>query len=162
MAHLTPEQQEFVVSRLACFDTPTAVALAVKEEFAMPEAPSRQAVQAYDPDKHAGRNLDKRLAALFRKTRRRFLEDTRGIGITHKAVRLRRLDDMQQRAQDRGNIPLAAQLLEQAAKECGDAFTNKQKIDATTATSITFKVANYGGNANETLPVVGKGQDDGK
>ena len=31
-------------------------------------------------------------------------------------------------AEDRGNMPLAAQLLEQAAKEMGNAFTNRHEL----------------------------------
>lgn len=66
---------------------------------------------------------------LYETTRKAFLEDTTEIAVSHRSVRLRALQRMAERAESRNNLQLAAQLLEQAAKECGDAYTNRQKID---------------------------------
>ena len=35
------------------------------------------------------------------------------------------------KAESKGNMPLAAQLLEQAAKEVGEAYTNRQRLEHT-------------------------------
>jgi hypothetical protein len=41
------------------------------------------------------------------------------------------LDRMANRAESIKNYALTAQLIEQAAKECGDAYTNKLKVETT-------------------------------
>ncbi|HDE2557988.1 TPA: DUF2280 domain-containing protein, partial [Klebsiella pneumoniae] len=51
------------------------------------------------------------------------------IPIANKAYRLRALDRMMTKAESMRNMALAASLMEQAAKECGDAYTNKQKVE---------------------------------
>lgn len=116
----------FVVQSLACFDGPSAVAAAVKREFG--EEITRQAVEGYDPNKRAGANLAEKWRLLFAETRKTFLEDTAEIGISHRAVRLRALQRMATKAEEQGNMVLAAQLLEQAAKEMGNAFTNRHEL----------------------------------
>lgn len=126
---LPKEVQTYVVQALACFDSPSVVADAVNKEFALKV--SRQAVEKYDPTKRAGERLSSQWRAIFDETRRVFLEDTSQIGISHRAVRLRALNRMADRAEGMGNMALAAQLHEQAAKECGDAFTNKRNVEAT-------------------------------
>ncbi|KXJ45881.1 DUF2280 domain-containing protein [Marinobacter sp. Hex_13] len=127
MARLKPEQKLFIVQRLACFDTPTMVAKAVREEYQVEL--SRQVVEGYDPTKYAGRNLAKKYKQVFEDTREAFLEDTSGIAISHKAVRLRTLQRMAEKAETMGNMVLAKDLLEQAAKEAGDAYSNKRVLE---------------------------------
>lgn len=116
----------FIVQSLACFDTPTTVVAAVKKEFG--EVVSRQLVEAYDPTKRAGEKLGDAWRQLFDETRKAFLEDTSLISISHRAVRLRVLDRMARKAEELGNMTLAASLLEQAAKEVGDSFTNRREL----------------------------------
>lgn len=128
---LTDEVRTFVVQALACFDTPSMVAAAVKKEFGADV--SKQTVEAYDPTKRAGRNLSTKWAAMFEATRKSFLEDTAKVGISHRAVRLRALQRMAEKAEEMRNIALAAQLLEQAAKEMGEAYTNRHRLDHTSS-----------------------------
>lgn len=123
---LTNEARAFVVSALASFDPPGIVAGAVKKEFGLIITP--QAVEAYDPTKRAGAKLSDKWRNLFEISRRAFLEDTSTIPISHRASRLRALNRMAATAEERGNYVLAAQLHEQAAKECGDVYTNRQRI----------------------------------
>ena len=123
---LTHEQQTYVVQALACFDTPTTVAVAVQKDFGVKLTP--QSIEAYDPTKRAGRDIAKKWKMLFEETRKAFLEDTANIGISHKAVRLRALNRMAAKAEEQGNMALAAQLHEQAAKEMGNAFTNRREV----------------------------------
>ncbi|MEP8995491.1 DUF2280 domain-containing protein, partial [Enterobacter hormaechei] len=51
------------------------------------------------------------------------------IPIANKAYRLRALDRMMNNAEKMRNIALATEIIEQAAKECGDAYTNKHKFE---------------------------------
>ncbi|MGY0790944.1 DUF2280 domain-containing protein [Azospirillum argentinense] len=129
MAVLKPEVKAFIVQAVACFDPPSTVVESVKTEFGV--VVSRQQVEAHDPTKVSGRGLAERWKELFEETRKAFLEDTSAIGISHKAVRLRALNRMAAKAEGMGNMALAAQLMEQAAKECGDAFTNKVRNEHT-------------------------------
>lgn len=76
--------QTFVVTSVACFDEPSLVAAAVREEFDIHI--TRQAIEAYDPTKFAGRDLAERWAQLFWTTREAFLADTARVGISHRAA----------------------------------------------------------------------------
>ncbi len=125
-ARLTEEARTFVVQALACFDAPSVVRDAVKREFGL--TITAQAIEAYDPTKRAGRHLADKWKALFAATRETFLEDTSKIGVSHRAVRLRAIERMAAKAESQGNMALAAQLYEQAAKECGDAYTNRREL----------------------------------
>ncbi|MEQ1407761.1 DUF2280 domain-containing protein [Neorhizobium sp. Rsf11] len=116
----------YVVQALACFDSPAVVARAVKAEFDIVISP--QAVEAYDPTKRAGQKLSQRFRLLFEETRKTFLEDTASIAISHRAVRLRALQRMADKAETQGNMVLASSLLKQAAEEVGNAYTNKREI----------------------------------
>lgn len=124
MAALSDAVKLFIVQRLAVFDTPTQVIAAVKETFELDV--SKQQVYFYDPT--VGVKPSKKLCAEFKRTRRRFLKRTSDIPIANKAVRLQRLNRLQLLLEDKKNYPLAAQLLEQAAKEMGDAFTNRREL----------------------------------
>lgn len=123
---LDDDARTFVVQRLACFEGPAAVVKAVKETFDVEITP--QAVEAYDPTKRAGRSLSERWRTIFDTTRAAFLEDTASVGIAHKSFRLRKLDDMLATTMRQGNIALAMQLLAQAAKEMGGAYTNRREL----------------------------------
>lgn len=127
MAALDVKVKRFIVSSLACWDTPTQVAVAVKEEFGLEI--TRQQVGTYDPTKVAGRELSKELRALFDETRAKFKAQIDEIPIANQAYRLRALARLAQEAEKQGNRPLVAQLLEQAAKETGGAYTNRRQIE---------------------------------
>jgi hypothetical protein len=123
---LTDEIRTFITQQLACFDAPSIVVADVKKEFGVEVSP--QAVEAYDPTKRAGRHVAAKWKAIFEATRKAFLEDTSTIPVANRAFRLRVLQRLVDKAEQRGNAPLAAQLLEQAAKEAGGAFTNRREI----------------------------------
>lgn len=115
-----------LVQALACFDTPTQAAEVVAQEFGVKV--DRAQVAKYDPTKPAGKNLSKKLQAVFEATRKAFLEETATIPLAQQAFRLRALQKELVRAQARGNTAMVAQLLEQAAKEVGGAFTNRREM----------------------------------
>ncbi|WP_323615380.1 DUF2280 domain-containing protein [Pseudomonas putida] len=124
MAALSNEVKAFIVQALACFDTPAQVATSVREEFGIEV--SRQQCESHDPTKSAGRDLAKRWRTLFEDTRKRFREETSEIPIANRAFRLRALGRMAEKAESMKNMALTAQLLEQAAKEVGDVYVNRQ------------------------------------
>lgn len=127
MAKLDDPVKEFIVQALACYDTPQQVADAVREEFGVEV--TRMQVQAYDPTKSRGADrLSKRLKAIFEATRKAFLEETAKVPIASQVYRLRNLQRLFEKAQARGNMALAAALIEQAAKEVGGAFTNRREL----------------------------------
>jgi hypothetical protein len=125
-AKLSDPIKTYIVQALACFDTPSVVAEAVRKEFG--ETVTRQSIEGYDPTKKAGSNLAEKWRLLFEETRKTFLEDTASIAISHRAVRLRALQRMADKAEDRGNMVLASQLLKQAAEEVGGSYTNRREL----------------------------------
>lgn len=118
-----------VVQGLACFDSLSQVAKDIKAEFGVTVTP--QQCECYDPNKRQGNRLSEKLKAIFIETRKAFLEDTSQIGVSHKAVRLRTLQRLIERAETQGNVAMTAQLLEQVAKEAGDAYTNRHRLEHT-------------------------------
>ncbi|WP_042298974.1 DUF2280 domain-containing protein [Paraburkholderia kururiensis] len=128
MATLNDDVKLFIVRALACYDTPSQVAGAVKEEFGL--VVSRQQVEAYDPNKAIGKGLSKKWREVFQRTREAFLADISQVPIANAAVRLRRIERILVKAETSGNTVVALQALEQAAKEAGGAFTNKTRVEA--------------------------------
>ncbi|HEI9618852.1 TPA: DUF2280 domain-containing protein [Enterobacter hormaechei] len=129
MAALSPEVKAFIVQALACFDTPTQIAEQVKQEFGL--TITIQQVSSYDPTKAIAKNLGQKWIDLFNATRSRFQTEISDIPIANKAYRLRMLNRMATKAETMRNLALTASLVEQAAKECGDAYTNRQKVEHT-------------------------------
>ncbi|EPH9701163.1 DUF2280 domain-containing protein [Enterobacter hormaechei] len=127
MATLKGEVKAFIVQSLACFDTPSQVVELVKKEFGL--SITRQQVESHDPTKANGRGLAQKWVELFHETRKRFQTELSDIPIANKAYRLRVLDRMATRAEGMKNLALTAEIIEQAAKECGDAYTNKHKFE---------------------------------
>ncbi|MDP9590594.1 UNVERIFIED_ORG: hypothetical protein J2W19_003158 [Shinella zoogloeoides] len=125
-AKLTDEVKTYIVQALACFDAPSIVAAAVKKEFGIEV--SRQLVESHDPNKKAASGLAPKWRVLFEETRKTFLEDTASIGISHRAVRLRALQRMADKAEGQGNMVLASSLLKQAAEEVGGSYTNRREL----------------------------------
>jgi hypothetical protein len=129
MAALKPDVKAFIIQSIACFDTPTLVVESVQKEFGLKI--TRQQVESHDPTKVSGKSLAKKWVDLFYTTRERFKTEISDIPIANKAYRLRVLDRMATRTETMKNFALAAQIVEQAAKECGDAYTNRQKVEHT-------------------------------
>ncbi|EOY8683564.1 DUF2280 domain-containing protein [Escherichia coli] len=127
MATLKGEVKAFIVQSLACFDTPSQVVELVKKEFGL--SITRQQVESHDPTKANGRGLAQKWVDMFNTTRERFQNEISDIPIANKAYRLRVLDRMATRAEGMKNLALTAEIIEQAAKECGDAYTNKHKFE---------------------------------
>lgn len=123
MAALKEPVKIFIVQDLACRDTPQEVVEQVKQEFGVDI--SRSQCECYDPTKYSGRNLSKKFVELFESTREKFDEGLIDIPIANKYYRLKQY----QRQLDRTrNVKTALKILEQAAKDIGGQFTNRQEI----------------------------------
>ncbi|HCB1730533.1 TPA: DUF2280 domain-containing protein [Citrobacter freundii] len=127
MAALKPDVKAFIIQSLACYDTPSQVVEAVQKEFGIKI--TRQQAESHDPTKASGKTLAKKWIEMFHATRERFLTETSDIPIANKSYRLRVLDRMATKTEGMKNFSLTAQLIEQAAKEVGDVYTNKQKVE---------------------------------
>jgi hypothetical protein len=124
MASLTDEVKEFIVKRLACYDTPSEVIEAVNVNFSV--TVSRQQVHRYDPncsDPPAQRWKD-----LHAQTRQAWLRKVAEIGVAQKAVRLAMIDRMARNCMANNRIDRALDCLEQAAKECGGMYENRRTV----------------------------------
>lgn len=131
MAALSTEVKAFIVQSLACFESPTKVIELVKAEYGIDV--SRQQVSQYTPGNAMAAKLSQKWIDLFNATRDRFLNEISDIPIANKAYRLRVLQRMSTTAEGMKNLGMTAQLLEQAAKEVGEAYTNRQKVEHTGA-----------------------------
>lgn len=126
MATLTEDVKVFIVQALACFDSPSTVAQAVKDQFGL--SVDRRQVESYDHTKVSSKGVAKKLVVLFDETRAKFLEESCAVPVAKQVYRLRVLQRALDRAEKRGNDAMVLQVLEQAAKESGGAFTNRREI----------------------------------
>lgn len=124
MAALKEPVKIFIVQALACRDTPQEVVDLVKQEYGIQI--SRSQCQAYDPTKYSGRNLSKKFVDLFNKTRADFDAGLIDIPIANKHYRLKQYQKQLER--NAKNTVMSLKILEQAAKDVGGQFTNRQEI----------------------------------
>lgn len=127
MAAITEDVKLYIVTALACFDSQKQVITDVKEQFGV--VVTQQQVSNYDPATVNGKRLSKQFKELYKATREHFLKNVDSIPIAQASYRLRVLNRLARKAEERGNSNQLAQLLEQAAKETGGAFTNRHKLD---------------------------------
>ncbi|EMI4847519.1 DUF2280 domain-containing protein [Acinetobacter baumannii] len=123
MAALKEPVKIFIVQALACRDTPQEVVEQVKQEFGVDI--SRSQCECYDPTKYSGRNLSQKYVELFEKTREEFDKGLIDIPIASKYYRLKQYQKQLERTR---NVKTALKILEQAAKDIGGQFTNRQEI----------------------------------
>lgn len=131
---LEKEHQLFIVQQLAIFEQPRTVRAKLKEiydiEISLP------GIQHYQV---TSKELSKELKKIFNATRKKFLKDSSAIPIANKNVRLQKLQnifDKQEVEQIQNTVEMRA-TLEQAAKESGDAFTNKRVIDVKNVSELS-------------------------
>lgn len=156
MAVLTEAAKITLVHSLACYDTPTQAAEAVAQEHGI-KIGRDQAIK-YDPTKSAGKNLGKKFRDIFQATREAFLKDAASIPIAQQAFRLRALQRELERAQSRGNSAMVSQLLEQASKEVGGAFTNRRELSGPNGGAIPATL-DVSGMSTEALAEIMKARD---
>jgi hypothetical protein len=144
---LTEAQKAFLVQRFARFDSPKQAADALEQEHGV--RITRQSAERYDPASKAGASLAAHLRTIFDDTRKKFLENLDDIAISHLPVRLRRLDRMALAAEEKGNYVLAAALIEQAAKDRGNVFTNRRELTGRDGKPMQFE--NVGDMTDEQM-----------
>jgi hypothetical protein len=146
MAMLSEDVKRFIVESLACDMTPSEVSEAVNLDFGL-DVP-RQQVEKYDPTKQAGLKLSGKWRVVYEETRSKYRAQIAEVTIANRVFRLRSLQSLFRAAKKSRNIPLAAQMLEQAAKEVGNMFVNLSRAgdgaaaggDAPPPTSINVMV----------------------
>lgn len=130
-----------ILTELACFATPQQVATSVQEKFGL--TLSRQRVEAYHPERHAGARLHPSLRALFYETRAKLRAELDNIPIAHKAYRLWQMERLMWQCERTGNIAMAVQFIEQAAKEMGGMYERRGPAPARRAPSAVPPQSDY-------------------
>lgn len=156
MAALSDEVKLFVVKALACMDSPAQVRADLKQQFGLDV--SFQQLQAYDPATVAGARMSQKLKIIFEDTRRKFREDVSEIPIANQPFRLRALQRAFNKVTEQGNVALAAQLLEQAAKETGGALTNRRELTGANGKPIETRAMSALSDAELLAIATGGGQ----
>ncbi|ATZ62937.1 DUF2280 domain-containing protein [Acinetobacter bereziniae] len=123
MAALKKEIKLFIVRSLAVFNTPTETVELVNQEYGV--IVTKQQCEKYDPTKRAGENLSEELKKDFAKTREMFLGKPENIPIANLSVRLQRYENMF--IGTKNNV-MKLKIQEQAAKDMGGQYTNRQEI----------------------------------
>ncbi|MAL18997.1 MAG: hypothetical protein CL670_04845 [Balneola sp.] len=124
MATLSEKHKSFIVMHLACYETPSKVREAVKENFGTEV--SLPQLSYYNPRAiQASSQLAEKWVDLFNETRSRYIEDVTDIPVSQKVYRLKRLQENLDNFAKVRNYKGVNECLEQAAKEMGGAFTNK-------------------------------------
>jgi hypothetical protein len=118
---LNERQKAYVVRRLAAYDRTHVIARDLAREFGVTITP--QTVGQYRPA--SGRRLAQRWKELFAQARAAHLAGTADIGVTHKAVRIRRRERSARDAWDAGRFKDASDILDAIAREIGDAFNER-------------------------------------
>jgi hypothetical protein len=89
------------------------------------------------PSRYANFRAAQKWKTLFESERTAFLASVGSIGIAQKTVRLQRLEQLCLLALQRKNMKLAAELMEQAAKEMGEVFTNRREVKSESKVSMS-------------------------
>ena len=122
--------------QLACFDTYSQVIEAMKSEFGV--SVTRGALQFYNPECVAGKKLSEKLRALFYATRKRMKDGDMDIPLEMSKYRMRIYQKLAERALDKGNTAMALQIIEQATKDHGGAYTNKREVTGKDGGPVAF------------------------
>ena len=125
---LSDRLKEYVVERLAGFDSPGAIVKSLREEFGV--TITRQSIEQYHPLRRP--RCAEKWKLQFVATRRAIIEGKAERGAANKMVRLRWRENMVLRAMEREDFALADRLLNSIASEVGEG-----KCDESEARPIT-------------------------
>jgi hypothetical protein len=122
MRRLSDAVKRRIVEHLACYYTHAEVVELIAKEFDV--TMTSRHVRAYDPTsfQFAGSH---RWLEYFQVVRKRFANEVGDVAISHRVYRLRRLQQIFDKAWDRGDLVRAQAVLEQAAKEAGDWYVKR-------------------------------------
>jgi hypothetical protein len=132
---LNSEQQTFIVQQLAMFGKPVELQRALRQIYDVEIELS--SIVHYDIDNS---KFPAKWREIFEATRKEFLEKIVNVPTSHKAVRVKKLDQYVEEFEKNKNLVGAAQMLEQIAKEMGDAFTNRRELSGVGGEPIQHSV----------------------
>lgn len=135
MASIKKHVKLFIVQQFALFASSSEIIESVKDEFGADV--TKQQINHYNGNLPG--KLTEEFREIFEKTRAEFLEGKTKIAIGEKFYRLNELDKIykKQKNAKQQNTKAMKDTLEQAAKESGDAFTNKRVIDLNNVSELT-------------------------
>ena len=113
---LSTELKEYVVQRLAAYDSSGAIMRSLKEDFGI--TVRRQSIEKYDPTR--AKHCPERWRSLFFAHRQAILDGKVERGSASAAVRLRWRESMVQQALEAKDYVVADRILNSIAKEVGD------------------------------------------
>ena len=138
---LNDTHRAFIIQQLACFLSPSETAEAVNKEFGLDV--SRQAMERYDPHKHAGRRIAQRWKDLFVTARQAFLDHVENrVPHANKSVRIKKLAHAADAFERNKNYLAMSVMLEKIAREMGSAYTNRREVTGRDRGSIKFEDIN--------------------
>jgi hypothetical protein len=126
MAELTEEHKNTIVLSLAGFMTPAAIRVMMKETYGLDLEYGQ--ITTYDPTKPNFR-ASERWREIFELARKKYVEETLTVPVSNQGYRMRTIQKMLDTALEQGNMVIAMQLLEQAAKEVGGLLTNARNVN---------------------------------
>lgn len=126
MAILTEEQKREIVLSLAGFMSPAAIRVKMKEDHGL-DLEYRQ-ITVYDPTRTHFEG-SQRWRDIFEAARKNYVEDTLTVPVANQGYRLRTIQGLLDKALEQGNMVMAMQLMEQAAKEVGGLLTNARQLN---------------------------------
>lgn len=136
---LTEEHKAMIVTSYACYMTPMQIVRAFRERFDIADDPNKslyKQIRDWGPHGKTGCRAGK-WRELFDTTRQRFLAEMGEIPIANQATRLRYLNEIVEAALEKNNPRIALEAMEQAAKEMGNAFTNRRELAGTVEHTVT-------------------------
>lgn len=118
---LTYEIQKFVAESIGQFATPTEIVEEVRERYGIEM--TREHVRAYNPWQRS--DVAEKWVVICKAARAKFDADVSPIPLAHQAYRLAELQKLYGSTKSE---EFKAELLAQAAKEIGGAFTNRREL----------------------------------
>ena len=136
---LKDEHRAFLVREFACYSSPQEAADALKETFGIEITP--QGAQHYDATSENGkRQAAKKWHELFEVYRNAFLHDIeKRVPEAHKSVRIQELAKASRAFKRSKNYLSMARMLEQLAREMGDAFSNRREFTGKDGGAIQYQ-----------------------
>lgn len=135
MAELSEADKERIVVLLGRFKRPAEVVAIMAEEHLV-ETDIKQVI-TYDPTKATFRADREKWEPIFNAAREAYTTDLKQVVVANQSWRLNELHDLYERAKKLKNFKLAAELLEQIARECGGALTNTRELNVNNARTMS-------------------------
>lgn len=124
---LNEGQKQYLVQRLAQFNTPKEAAKSLFEAHGVKISP--QSAEHYDPTKRAGKRLAVHLKQIFEDSRKRFIKYLEiYVPEANRSVRVSMLATAAQTYRDQNDYEGMSKMLVLIAKEVGNVFSNRREL----------------------------------